>query len=294
MTISTVPNPGSAISLTVIIFSDNAEVNISYAVKSVAGWARKVYLVDSFSTDRTCEIAELHGVEVVKHPFTSVGNQRNWALQNLRIDTEWIFFLDADEYLSDALKEEMSQTLEQLSSNIKGFLVNFNFIYLGRHLKHGDLYRHVIRVVRKDCGYFIDTEGFHEKLMVQGQVSRFKNPVIHEDRKTVADWVIKQVTRIELEAKERFLRNNNVISTTQSKNLTIEGGPARWMRKRSFLLPWFLRPPVQFLYRYLFKLGFLDGWPGLIYCFLLQYWYPLMVEVAVLELKLKESRQKNI
>jgi glycosyltransferase involved in cell wall biosynthesis len=296
MTISTGLEPSDALSLTVIIISYNEEINIPYAVQSVAGWARKVYVVDSFSTDRTCKIAALYGAEVVKHQFTSVGDQRNWALQNLPIDTGWIFFLDSDEYLPEGMKTEISYVLEHDDGDVNGFFTKIKFIYLGRWLKHGDLYRNLIRMIKKGRGRYIDTSGFHEKMVVNGSVGELKSYIVHQDRKSLADWVIKQMPRIRIDADMRFgltPKDSEAKTVVGTDSLTIEGGRNRSLRTKLYMLPAPVRPFAQFFYRYIIKLGFLDGGQGFIYNFLLQFWYPMMVEVIYLELRYQHRNNSS-
>ena len=98
----------------VIIITYNEEINLPFALKSVCNWASQVFVVDSFSTDKTVEISTKLGAEVYKHTFEGYTEQRNWALKNLPIKTEWVLFLDADEYLSEPLKEEIKRILDEL------------------------------------------------------------------------------------------------------------------------------------------------------------------------------------
>ena len=102
--------PTAMADVAVIVLTYNEEKNIAQALDSVAGWAREILILDSFSTDRTLEIAQPYGCHIAQHKFENYARQRNHALDELPIHSEWILFLDADEWLPDALKQEISTT----------------------------------------------------------------------------------------------------------------------------------------------------------------------------------------
>ena len=104
--------------ISVIILTFNEEVHIRRCLENVNQFAKKVYIIDCFSKDKTVEIAESMGATVVQHQWP--GNQAeqfNWALENINIDTEWILRLDADEFCSEKLIEEMREKLPNLSTD---------------------------------------------------------------------------------------------------------------------------------------------------------------------------------
>jgi glycosyltransferase involved in cell wall biosynthesis len=282
-------NQMSACSVAVVIITFNEEVNLPQALQSAVGWAEQVFVVDSFSTDRTLEVAQAFGVETCQHPFDSFGTQKNWALENLPITADWVLFLDADEYLSEEIKTEIPPALRTAPADVNGFVTDIKYIYLGRWIKHGDIYRKLVRMIRRDHASYIVTSAYHEKMVVQGQVGRLKGRIVHDDHKTLREWVDKQMTRIEIDAQGRMRRHQTSGESPArgSEGVTIEGGRSIWLKKRLNSLPGPVRPFAQFFYRYILRLGFLDGWPGFVYNFLFQFWYPLMVEALYLEAKLR-------
>ena len=283
--------------LAVIILTLNEEASLPSALDSVIHWAEQVFVVDSFSTDRTVKIAESYGVQVYQNPFKNHTDQRNWALNNLPIMTEWIFFLDADEYLSKEIKQEIADVLESTPVDVNGFFTKMRYEFLGRWLKHGGIYSSLIRMLRKGKASYMNTDGCREKLVVEGKVSSLKSYIIHDDKKTVLSWVVEQCDRILLDAKERSIsehKEKKAILPCVSGLATMEGGKSQWLRNVVLLkLPGSIRPFAQFFYRYVLRLGFLDGWPGFIYHFLFQFWYPLMVEAFYIELRRRKEATKN-
>src|SRR5687767_14500428 len=107
--------------VSVIILTLNEEVNLEACLRSVTGWAGEVYVVDSFSTDRTLEIAESQGVKVVQHEFSHPAQQKNWAMANLPLKHEWLLFIDADERVPPALRDEIIRTVENDGNGRDGF-----------------------------------------------------------------------------------------------------------------------------------------------------------------------------
>jgi glycosyltransferase involved in cell wall biosynthesis len=275
-------------SCAVVIITFNEEVNLPYALESVRDWTDEIFVIDSFSTDRTVEIAKAYGAKVVQRTFVSFSNQKNWAIDNLDSECRWVLFLDADEYLSEEMKIEIKSVLKNDDGNVGGYFTRIKFIYLGRWLKHGDLYRNLIRLIRKDRGRYIETSGFREKMVVDGSILALKSYIVHYDRKSVADWIMKQMPRIRIDASVRLAVpafDAEKSNTETSYHHTMEGGRSRFLRRILYMLPSPVLPFAQFFYRYIIRLGILDGWQGFIYNFLLQLWYPIMVEAMYLDLK---------
>ena len=122
--------------VSVIILTYNEEANIAQALDSVHGWARQILLLDSFSTNRTLETAENYTCTVVQNPFESYSSQRNFAINHLPIECEWVLFLDADEWLPIDLKDEIDITLESIPKE-NGYFINCRLIWMGKWIKRG-------------------------------------------------------------------------------------------------------------------------------------------------------------
>jgi len=193
-----------ASSVTVVIITFNEELNLPQALRSVVGWAGQTFVVDSFSTDRTMEIAREMGVQTYQHAFETFGAQKNWAINNLPITGEWILFLDADEYLSEEIKAEIPRVIENVPSDVNGFITGIKYMYLGRWIKHGDIYQKLIRLVRKGRASYIVTSAYHEKMVVEGKIGRLSARIVHDARKPLCEWVAKQMGRSEGDVRSRL------------------------------------------------------------------------------------------
>lgn len=132
--------------LSVIILTYNEERHIARSIDNVKRIAKQVYVVDSYSTDKTCDIAREHGAVVLQNKYVNQAQQFIWAMENCPVKTEWTMRLDADEYLTDELIEEVEKKLPLLPANVAGCMLPRNVVLFGRELKHGKL--RTIRLMR--------------------------------------------------------------------------------------------------------------------------------------------------
>jgi glycosyltransferase involved in cell wall biosynthesis len=267
--------------LAVIILTFNEEENIEQCLRSVCGWAREVHIIDSFSTDRTLEIARRFQCAAVKHSFENYADQRNWALDNLPIQGEWVLFLDADEWLPETLKEEMAGVIAS-NPEENGFYVKRRFIWMGRWIKRGYYPTWILRLFRKGKGR-CEQRAVNEHLIVEGETGQLKNDFIHEDRKGLAEWTEKHNRYSTLEAERLFRgRGEKEIEARFSGS---QAERKRWLRYRLYnRLPPLVRPFLYFFYRYVLRGGFLDGREAFLYHFLHALWVPLLVDAKYLEM----------
>ncbi len=152
--------------LAVIILTYNEEANIAHALSNVVGWADEVFVLDSMSTDGTLAIATRVRLPRRAAPFEDYGKQRNYALDNLPIRSEWIFFLDADEWLSDPLKGEIIELVATAPAE-NGFYVNRRFIWMGRWIRRGYYPSWILRLLRHGKGR-CENRAINEQLFVEG------------------------------------------------------------------------------------------------------------------------------
>ncbi len=279
---------GKRSNIEVLIPTFNEELNIPHALHSVVEWASAVHVVDSESTDRTREIAESLGANVVVQPWLGYAKQKNWALENLPIKSDWVFILDADEAVTPALRDELLEIAKRPASEVPedGFYVNRLTYFLGRPIRHcGYFPSYNLRFFKHGRALYEDRD-VHEHMVVQGQTSRLRHIMTHEDRRGL----------------EHFIAKHNRYSTLEAKEIIREGIRDKRKRARSLergiALRRFLKQHVQprlpfaglwrFIYMYVVRLGFLDGLVGLRFCLLLAC-YDFFIS-----LKLHELKQKGV
>jgi glycosyltransferase involved in cell wall biosynthesis len=271
------------IPIIIIVIAENEEPNIESCLSSVVGWAKQVFVVDGFSADRTVELARECGAEVVQHKFVDWASQRNWALQNLPIETEWIFFLDADEEVTIVFKSALEQHLSSSPDDLAGIYVRFAFWFLGKELRFAYEAPPIMRVVRRGHARWIN-EGAREYCEIDGRTALIKERLVHRDRKGLHGWIEKQNRNATREASLAFKGQNKNASERERGNL--ERPMRTWIRRRLYPnLPGWLRPFAHFTYRYFFRMGFLDGYAGFTFCFLHAFWLPCLIEAKIYEKK---------
>ncbi len=264
--------------VTVIIPAYNEEVNIAFALEGVRGWADQIIVVDSFSVDRTVEIARAYGAEIFTHAYENMAAQRQWAMGLPSIRNEWVFNLDADEYPTAEIKGEIEEALKNVDDDCAGFLMRRRHIFMGRFMRHGGDYIWLLRLVRRKRCRVIKTAIANEHTIVSGGVKRLKNDFVHEPRKSFAEWM----KRVNSGAQKFALGMHNVKNGTTHPALS--DGEAIEGRVRTSLnyyfyarCPLFLRPFIRFFVFYVLRGGFLDGREGFIYHIVNDFLYPFLV-----------------
>lgn len=239
-------------------------------------WADEIFVVDSASTDETASVAEQFGAQVVQFRFNGVyPKKKNWALETLPFRNDWVLIVDADEVVPHELAEEIARRTE--ADDADGFYLNMKYFFLGRRIKHCGyseawnlrLFKHAIgRYERMPVGpgsVTGDNEA-HEHVELEGRVERLTHQLDHFAYPSLTVWVEKHNRYASWEAEmfERFLRETPPKSIGRGKRFK------RQLKKIYLRLP--MRPVVRFLYAYVFRLGFLDGMPGLAFCTLLGFY----------------------
>lgn len=264
----------------VIILTYNEEKNLSHALESVCGWAKEVFVFDSFSTDATLEVARRLSCNVVQHRFENFGRQRNAALDTLPITAEWILFLDADEWLTEDLKREIDATVARHPEE-NGFYIKRRLLWEGAWIKRGYYPTWILRLFRRGEGR-CEERAVNEHIVVDGKTGRLNADFMHEDHNGLARWVEKHNGYAEREAEALF-------TDTTELQLSPFGAQAerkRWLKVRVWnRLPPLVRPVIYFGYRYFLRGGVLDGSAGFTYHFMQGLWLQMLIDMKYLETK---------
>jgi glycosyltransferase involved in cell wall biosynthesis len=232
--------------ITPLILTYNEEPNIARTLAKLS-WAREIVVVDSASTDRTCELAAARpGVRVVQHAFTSHAEKWRFGLEHCGITSEWVLALDADYVLSDALVAELGALSPP--PDVAGYRASFQYCIGGRPL-HGAAYPPVTVLYRRTrAGYIQD--GHTQRVQVDGGVRPLAAPIFHDDRKPLAHWLAQQARNMKLEVEK--------LAQAPPDGLALVD------RLRKLIV---ITPVAVPLYCLFLRGGILDGWPGLYYAF---------------------------
>ncbi len=273
--------------ITVIILTFNESQHIKRAIESVKDFCEDVVVVDSFSTDDTQEIVERLGVRFVQNAWVNHAHQFNWALNNIDISTEWIIRIDADEYVEEPLKKEITEVLKTVSNNVNGFYFKRKYFFLGQWISHGGMYPvTVLRMWRAGTGY-IEQRWMDEHVVLEkGDAIHLQGNIVDDNLNNIGWWTGKHNAYATLEMIELLNLKYMFIDEDDSVQGNLGGGAGikRWIKKSVYSkLPYFVRPLLYFLYRYFIKLGFLDGVKGFAFHFMQGYWYRSLVDLKMLE-----------
>lgn len=274
--------------ISIFVLTYNSEDDIQACLESVAHWSDDIFIVDSFSTEQTVELAKNYTDQIYYHQFETFAKQRNWALYNLPFKNEWILHLDADERLTPELREEITQLLINGDNVLDGYYIKRRFIWMRRWLRHGGQYPSAeLRIFRRHLARVIDA-GLREYVALRGRAGTLRNDMIHESTKGLSWWIEKHNMYSTREAEELRYRNGIRSLSDLASDEVLEGNKRIWLWKNIWSrMPPVVRPFVRFAYRYVFQLGFLDGIPGFLYCFFHELWYQLLIDAKLLETKQK-------
>lgn len=271
--------------MTVLIPAKDEARNIGGALTSVIGWAERVVVIDSYSSDGTAEIARSAGADVVQFRHLSDGpKKKRWALQHVDITTPWILLLDADERVPDALRDEIAIAVTQ--PDVHGWYIDRDFRFLGRSL---EAFRPNwnLRLMRPEHARLEDfgldslpgtgDNEIHEHFLVTGVTRYLRNPLLHDDYRGIGPWIRRHDTYATWEAAlyDRFAEE----SLTGCWQALRSADPVR--RNRMLRRLWVrvpCKPVLRFVGWYVLRGGFRDGYPGFVYS-LLMGWYELLISL---------------
>jgi glycosyltransferase involved in cell wall biosynthesis len=276
------------LTLTVVILTKNEERHIARALASVAGIATRVFVIDSGSTDCTVEIAREAGAEVFTRAWVNYATQFNWALDQLPADTSWIFRLDADEVVTDGLAAEITAQLGSLSPSIGGVYISRRMTFLRRPIRWGGVFPvRVLRLFRHGQGR-CENRWMDEHVLVDGETVTFEGEIIDDNLNSLGWWTEKHITYASREVVD--LLNLEYGFMTHETVADLRGGQQagvkRWIKEKVYArMPCGLRAFAYFLYRYVLRLGFLDGKEGTAFHVLQGFWYRYLVDMKLHEVR---------
>ena len=266
-------------SVTAIILTYNEEKHIARCILNIKELAETIYVIDSFSKDKTCEIAKNLGATVVQHPFINQAQQFQWALDCCDIKSDWILRLDADEYLSDKLIAEIKSMLPTLPENVTGCDMPRDVVFMGKHLKWGKLRSlRLMRLWRNGAAY-VEQRWMDEHCILRyGNVHHLESLFFDDNNNGLTAWIDKhnkyanREIVVMLNDRYLFWDKDDVMNSRNNR------------KSLYYSLPLFVRSLAYFTVRYIFLLGFLDGTPGLVWHTLQAFWYRFLIDAKLKEM----------
>lgn len=283
--------------LSVIILTYNEELHIRRCLENVLPFAKKVFVVDCFSTDKTKEIASHLGAVVVEHAWP--GNQAeqfNWALNNLPISTEWVLRLDADEYLLPELVEELREKLPTLPEDVTGIVFNRRHIFMGKWVRRGIYPVKLLRVFRYGKGMCEQRLMDEHIQLTEGRAVEFEHDFCDHNLNNLSWFCHKHVNYAIREAVDLLdieLDLTGAAESDNGKGISPQALAKRMKKHKYARQPLFWRSFAYFCYRYFLKGACLDGKVGFIWTFLQGWWYRTLVDAKVFEIKRQCGNDKE-
>ena len=261
-------------SISAIVLTYNERLHIRRCVENVRQVAQEVFVVDCHSTDGTQEIARECGATVVEHDWPgNQAEQLNWALEHLPITGEWVLRQDADEYLTPALVEEMKTHLGGLGAEVNGVAYTFDLVFQGKRLRFGPPRPEILRLWRRGKAHCEQRLMDERMVLSEGCVISFKGHFVDHNLNDIDWWTRKHLGYAKREMAQTAL------------SMVAQKGYGRRDKGMYYRLPLFWRATAYFVYRYIVRLGFLDGKAGFLWHFLQGWWYRTLVDTKLLELK---------
>lgn len=273
--------------ISVIILTYNEEIHLERCLNNAKKFAKEIFIVDSFSTDKTIEIANQMGAKVYQHPWENYSKQFNWGLQNLPIQTEWVWRMDADEYLSEELINELHQKLPQLPQSITAFTAPCLRIFMGRHIKHGIIPLILLRLFKIKYATCENRYMDEHIAISEGTISSLTNPFYDDNLNDLTWWTNKHNGYASREAIDLLLTEYNLLPQNTVVNSGENATNVRKKKLKYIKLPLFWRCFAFFFLRYFIRGGFLDGKEGFLWHFLQGFWYRALADAKVFEIKKK-------
>lgn len=283
--------------LTTIILTHNEKLHLERCLRSLVKVSDKICIVDSYSNDETLKIADSYGAEVKQNKWINYAKQFNWGLENFNIDTKWVMRFDADEFLTKELAKEIKEKLPKFEKDITGIVLKRRVYFMNRWIKHGGYYpTNLLRIWRNGKGICEERWMDEHIKITEGKTITFDNDFIDDNLNNLTWWTTKHNNYATREAidllniKYKFLKSESInaeLSQQQDKR-------KRWVKENFYTyIPLFLRPFLYFIYRYIFRLGFLDGKAGLIWHFLQGFWYRFLVDAKIYDIERRAKKENK-
>lgn len=276
-------------SLCALILTFNESKHLRRCIESLQSIADEIVVVDSFSADDTVEIARSMGALVHQHAFVNHAAQLNWALETVPIQSAWTLRIDADEYLTPALSQELGQALDNAPLKVSGWICRRGVTFLRQPLRFGGFSGHwVLRCWRTGLARCESRWMDEHMLLQQGQAKRLRQKLIDDNLNDIDWWMRKHLGYAAREAVDLLnLRHRFLVKVDPPlRSAGLPAATKRWLKERFYSrMPLGIRPVLYYLYRMLFQLGILDGPKGWAFHFLQGLWYRSLVDIRVWEVE---------
>lgn len=270
-----------------IILTYNEEIHLKRLLESLKGLNAKIYILDSGSTDSTISIAQEFGVKVMFNKFVNHPQQWKKALEIFDINTPWTIGLDADQVITPSLFNKLAKfENSHISTKVNGIYFNRHNYFRGKRLKYGGYAnKFLLKMFRTGIGYSDTNENMDHRFVVPGETLIWKDAILKEENlkeNEINFWLEKHLKYSDLVAEEEIERRSKERGQTVMPNLF--GNPDQrvaFYKSLWWKMPLYTRPFVYFIYRFVFKLGFMESKEGRIFHFLHAFWFRMIIDFKI-------------
>ena len=271
--------------ITLIILSYNEEIHLERCLSRIASKVARVVVIDSFSTDATVEIAHRFGAEVIQHPFKNHADQFRFGLEAAAPTTPWVMRIDCDEYFEDGALDDLAPFLNALPSGVTGVNLRRKFIFREQWIKHGRLYPVILLRLWRNGAAQMEQRWMDEHMaLTHGRAMLFEGgDLVDHNLAGLTAWTAKHNRYATLAMVDALAREYGLFE----EDRRLEALPSAARRNR-FLknsvygrAPLYLRALLLFVYRYIFRLGFLDGRLGFAFHAMHGFWVFLLIDAKI-------------
>lgn len=278
------------VTLAAVILTKDESKHIERCLDSLEGVVDDIVVVDCYSTDDTKERAETLGARVIQHPWKNYATQLNFGIHECGITADWIWRIDADEFLEGGLGIAVKDFIQSAPENINGIYVRKRIDFMGRPLLHGGWYpSYHLKVFRRGHGECENRWMDEHIKLFDGEAVRIKaGNQVDANLNNLTWWTEKHNGYATREMVDILMMEYGLDAKAQEvvpKFFGTEEQRKRWLKLKYVKSPLFIRPFLNFFFRYVLRGGFLDGKEGFIWHILQGFWYRMLVDTKVYELK---------
>lgn len=271
----------SAESCTVVVLTFNSATIIRETIGQALKVSRKIFAVDSGSTDETVAILREMGCEVVHRAFTNYSDQRNWAIEQIAFSSNWQLHLDADEVLDELVVLEICTVL--LGNQVyDAYMLKRRDYFMGRMLRFSGVNPWHLRLFKSGTGQ-CESRLYDQHFVCNKPAGRLNGLMHDKNALVLSDWIARHNRWSDLEAKESMNADVARSGQLQARLLGDARERTRFFKTLYYKLPTAARAFTYFIYRYFFRLGFLDGRQGFYFAFFQAFWFRMLVDAKIYE-----------
>lgn len=280
---------------TFIILTYNEEIQLPRLLQSIKDLDAETFVLDSGSIDNTITVAENFGAKVKTNSFVNHPKQWDCALKNFDVKTSWIIGLDADQTVSPELFQLLKDFDKTKVADVNGIYFNRKNFFQGQWIKHGGYYPfYQLKMFRTGIGFSDMSENMDHRFIVPGKTVIWKTGFLIEENlkeNNIEFWLAKHHRYSTLIAEQEFNGKKNKTPYLRSKLFGSPDEKRALLKNLWWKLPLGLRPILYFVYRFVFKLGFLDGKVGRKFHYLHSFWFRNLIDKKLKELRTQNRKQ---